>query len=198
MEIKNQSDDISALMAAFCKAQAEFEPVKKTGMSNRGPYATLDDFGAATSKALQKNDISIFYHRLPFTESSMLLKARIQHKSGQFFDSVTLAPYKVNPTRTEMDEIQGNCTRLIRYLTKELLGLMVENDSEPAEKNYTSSAPLTGKITKNQLNYLKTLVGSSTDVLNGILRVAKVQSLEELTSQEASDFISQMKKVQPK
>ena len=195
-----QSLSIDLLMKAFCKAQANYEPLKKSGKGERGPYSILEDYERAAFPALRENNLGFYFYRTPYKEK-MLLRARLQHDSGQFFESVTFIPHKDNPTGKEAGEIQGICTRLERYLCRELLGIMGgEEEDAPANKPTYTSKPTPNKITDKQLYRLKELIGGhlEKEVEAGILRVTKRTSLSDLSVSEASDFIGQLTPTTPK
>jgi hypothetical protein len=187
-------------MKAFCKAQANYESPKKSGTGEfGGAYSILEDFERAAFPALRENNLGFYFYRTPYKEK-MLLRARLQHDSGQFFESVTFIPHKDNPTGKETGAIQGICTRLERYLCRELLGIMGggEEDDAPSNKPTYASKPTSNKITDKQLYRLKELIGGHKEVEQGILRVTKRTSLSDLSVSEASDFIGQLTPTTPK
>jgi hypothetical protein len=192
-DVSSVPGDVDMLAGDFCKAQSQFEPLKKSGESNRGPYSTLDDIAEATHEALNSNGLTVFVYRKEI-KSAPFLVARLQHSSGQSFESSTRVPHKDFPTGQEAQEIQGVISRLTRYLIKDLLGVMKEDDGDsPTVPKGSPNLPLSGGVTENQLKLVKKIVSSNASLEAETLEALKIPSLDAMTKQEASDFISKHK-----
>ena len=173
-ELKTQSDSIDLLMTAFCAALPEYGELKKSKTGNRGAYATLQDYKDATKMALQKNGLIFFFYRT-IVGTKMYFRARLQHVSGQFFESITIAPYTEEPDGVLAGECQSVLSRLARYLSRDVLGIG-EEESEIL-------------ISEKQLKLLKDLVATRNGAESKILEQCKVKSLADLTPDKASYYI---------
>lgn len=119
----SQSEHIGELADALAKASLEFKIPTKSGKSNRGHYATIDDLKEATIPALSKNGLAVKFG-IPGNEyGEFMMSVTLVHKSDQWMRDI--APLKENVANNgQLHQQVGAAEKYLRrYMYRAMLNL---------------------------------------------------------------------------
>ena len=146
-----RSENISQLMVALVKAQAQMKPAQRSGKNPqlRNNYSTLEDIIAAVKKPFADNALC-FVQALDTTSDGVFLETLIIHESGEYIGS-RLIVHEVSGNRA-VNEIQTfgiALTYTKRYALAALAGIASDDDTDgngatarnPARRKATRQAP---------------------------------------------------------
>lgn len=124
-----QSAEVDQVYAAFLEAQKSFPSVQKNAKGYNYNYATLDDILYEILPLLHEQGLAF----VQYMDTSDVLHTRIQHSSGQFFESqckFPMPPHDGNDKKDWMQVIGTRRTYLKRYEAVALLGLSLDKDTD--------------------------------------------------------------------
>lgn len=212
-----QSPSVTALAVALAKAQAAIAPAvkDKTNPAFRSKYADLAGVWDACRKPLTDHGLSIIQMPVDVEAGRVGLTTILLHSSGEYISSTVSAPL----TKNDPQGVGSALTYLRRYALSAMVGVVADEDDDgnaasrqpqqfaqqqpqrqaeyqqPAA-NGSSARP--GAASDKQIGLIKgmtrrwgwsdenTLEAASEHGIN-------VRSLAELTSRQASDFITVLK-----
>ncbi len=121
------SETIDLIITALAKAQAEFEPVKKSKINPafKSKYAELADIFDACKPALTKHDLAIVQSP-SFAEGRIIVTTRLFHKSGQWLETCL----SLRPAGDDAQKIGSAITYARRYSLSSLLGIAADEDDD--------------------------------------------------------------------
>lgn len=146
--LPTQSEQIDLIATALCNAQAEFPLIRKTQRANYGEYASTYDILEPVRPILKKYGLAINICETILVETGQqfLKCSLILSGSNQWICSY-------GPLRDGMvkDAERGGCiTFRARYLYKNLLGVLIPDDSDDNDDN-------NALVTQEEYQYLLTL-----------------------------------------
>lgn len=183
-ELATQSVSIDKITEALPQAQAEFGEIIPDKESDRGEYAGLYPYIAATRPALNKHGL-YFYHYTSLWKGDIILHARITHKtSGQWIESHVKVPEHKLVKDWSSDE-----TKFKRYTARNILGVI-----EPVDDNDTGGGGYSPpKISAEQVAVLEKAINGKEQILRGIketLRIDRLSNINQSNYKEVMTFIS--------
>lgn len=175
-----ESEECGKLYEALAKAQGEMSNAKedKENSHFRSKYAGLSSFIAGAKGPLSKNGLSVIQRLLPAPGGTHYLYSRLGHTSGQWIESRVL----VNPIKKDIQAFGSEITYLKKYSYSSLIGIAGGEDDDDGEgaMNRKSEAPKSSKISKAQLQLLGEELRGEEDLLEEVLKVAKIGKLSDL------------------
>lgn len=129
-----KSESIAELSAALAKAQAAFQPVKRTakvdfttrgGQKIKYSYAPLSDVLDACRKALSDNALAIM-QPTKLDGDKLVVETLLSHSSGQWIKSDII----INSADTSPQGIGSVLTYARRYSLSSLLGIAADEDDD--------------------------------------------------------------------
>lgn len=148
----NHSDDIDLIAAAFTKALAELDDVRKSSTANAGTYsysyADLPTVMASVRPTLARHALAIMQGTEP-AERGIAVSTRVLHESGQWIDSGPL----VMPTgKGGPQDIGSAISYARRYSLLAFLGIATEDDdgkrAQESHEEATAPHPLSGRVSE--------------------------------------------------
>ena len=137
-----QSENVSELVEALCKAKLIFKKAQKSGKNaafNKAgtPYSTIDDILEACNTPLAMNGLVVLQDP-EFVEGRLFLTTRIYHKSGQWIDSVL----SFKPAQDTAQSIAGAITYSKRYALVALLGISCGEEDDDGNEATGIALPI--------------------------------------------------------
>lgn len=128
------SSEIDLIAPALVKALPKIEPPirSRTGYTTDGDpyqYADLADDIAAAKGPLSENGIVVMQESIT-TPSAVITTTRLQHESGQWFETEPLELPRIEPS--SVHEAGGLITYGRRYQYEGVLGMSAQHDSDAA------------------------------------------------------------------
>jgi len=175
------SEDVRELAKALNKCQLEFPPTGKSGVGNRGKYATVNDVYDAVVPVLIKNDIR-FFQGFVFDKdlNHMIMVTTLLHiPSGQWIkDERPIVP------DGETQQLRGAAqTFQRRYALLLICGVCPEEDDDGEAGRKHVESQVSEPISDNQAIELIKLIKSYSNAAtlnNNICKFNKVSDLREL------------------
>lgn len=128
-----ESDKLSEALAA---AQGEYKAVITTGKSNRGTYATLNDYKIATGDALKKYSLSITQAPVAMDNGFTYLYTKLKHASGQFEAARVLLEPEQQKVMNDLQSFGSAQSYMQRYSYRSLVGITEPTDTDNDGFNY--------------------------------------------------------------
>src|SRR4030042_116088 len=118
----NNSEDITELIKALCKAKKGFKPISRDAVNPflKNRYATLDAIVNATEDSLCDNGLVIMHHQ-ELIETNKFLVTELIHESGQTKSTETCMSEYLGATEKGMNPLQ-NLGSIITYLKRYHIG----------------------------------------------------------------------------
>lgn len=135
-----RSASIIELIQALVKAQAEFQPAKKSATNPlfESSYATLDDVIMSVKDILAKNGLCVI-QPLSTTENGFVLETILIHISGEWTGTqITIPLLGTNRGTNALQAFGSSLTYTRRYMLASLLCLSSEDDDDGNESGQTT------------------------------------------------------------
>lgn len=124
-----QSENISDLLAALLKAQANFSVIEKKRKGYNYRYADLAETLQAIQEPLTANGLSLI-HQVEVIEAREVLVTKLMHSSGQWISTRMPLFYKATEKVNPMQAFGSAITYSKRYSIGCLLNLAAEEESD--------------------------------------------------------------------
>ena len=176
------SETISKLAEALSLAQAEMTGAKKSSNNPffKSKYSDLSSVVEALSKPFANHGLS-FVQSPGFDGERVTVDTRIMHKSGEWIEGTTILP----PTKNDAQGYGSSITYGKRYGIQSMAGVpSVDDDGNDAVKHKTDKKPAK-KITKAQVETIKTLLVEVDADIPKFLQHFQVESVDQIA---APDF----------
>lgn len=150
-----RSATIGKLVAALCKAQAEFEPVVKANVNPqfKSKYADLATIIQATMPALSKNELAVI--QTPSVNGRELtMTTMLVHSSDEWICNDLTMPATMRNELTAQT-IGSACTYSRRYALQSILGIAADLDDDGTEASGGGSREAAKAVGEEKAENLK-------------------------------------------
>lgn len=190
-EMNMQSEQTNELFTALAKAQDEMEIASKDSSNPfyKSKYADLQSVVGSSRPYLAKHGLSVI-HLLQQNDQSTYMVTQLSHSSGQYIRSRV----KLSPQKTDIQSLGSYITYMKRYCYAAIVGVVTGDDDDgesamirPNGKN--TVAPEECILTTEQLNKIRSMIGSRSEIADRITKKYGVTTLLQIKQKNFDDII---------
>jgi hypothetical protein len=183
------SPNTELLVAALCKAQAEYPAIEKGGNNTFGKYKYMrySDICEALREPLLKHGLPLPQIKLAFFAGQWVVVGTLSHISGQFVTSLCplyLGFDKEGAPRQDMQSLGSAVTYAKKYLLLGLVGGWAEDDDDAQKTKAAparSSAPRAVKTMEIEAKARKAIdAAKDTKAIESVLNLVKLRISERV------------------
>lgn len=199
-----RSESLKSFLPSFLEVQKSLKNVNanRSGQfkARKFKYADLDEVMKIIRPAIQENNLVLSHSQCFDLETqTFMLYTKVIHISNEFIAS--LAPIMISNIDREtlntgdlQKAIGSAITYQAKYSTRYLFAITIEDDPDDNDGNisYKNNSGH-GKITTGQTKFLASLMQQNIKKGAEIMHKANIKSIEEMTFQQASAAITELK-----